>query len=379
MDREVLKRISKRYETPAYVFDLDMLRERIRMMEGILGRAQICFAMKANPFLVQCRDLGISKYEVCSPGEFHICERSGVSPEKIVLSGVYKTEEDVRHTIEICGNKATYTIESRAHLELLERLAKEKGIILPALIRVTRLQYYSGTQKKKLSKIEKELVHLDEFIQRLEEAYGYQAKELEYGPGFYVPYFAGDPEVDDQELLKAFASLLEGLHFRGHITLEMGRYIAAYCGYYLTRIVDQKINKEQRYAIVDGGIHHLSYFGQMMAMKLPHYQHIPAKNEIKESDAAEEWNICGSLCTVNDVIVKQLPLISGRVGDLLVFERVGAYSVTEGIYLFLSRNLPQILTYEKAEGVKVLRPEIASDMLNDGSITLRISESVALR
>ena len=159
----------------------------------------------------------------------------------------------------------------------------------------------------------------------------------------------------------------------------MGRYIAAYCGYYLTRIVDQKINKEQRYAIVDGGIHHLSYFGQMMAMKLPHYQHIPAKNEIKESDAAEEWNICGSLCTVNDVIVKQLPLINGRVGDLLVFERVGAYSVTEGIYLFLSRNLPQIFTYEKAEGVKVLRPEIASDMLNDGSITLRISESVALR
>ena len=53
MDREVLKRISERYETPAYVFDLDMLRERIRMMEGILGRAQICFAMKANPFLVQ--------------------------------------------------------------------------------------------------------------------------------------------------------------------------------------------------------------------------------------------------------------------------------------------------------------------------------------
>ena len=85
MDREVLKRISERYETPAYVFDLDMLRERIRMMEGILGRAQICFAMKANPFLVQCRALGISKYEVCSPGEFHICERSGVSQEKIVL------------------------------------------------------------------------------------------------------------------------------------------------------------------------------------------------------------------------------------------------------------------------------------------------------
>ena len=153
MDREVLKRISKRYETPAYVFDLDMLRERIRMMEGILGRAQICFAMKANPFLVQCRDLGISKYEVCSPGEFHICKRfRQFHRRNLYCQEFSKAEEDVRHTIEICGNKATYTIESRAHLELLERLAKEKGIILPALIGVTSGNQF-GVDEEEICKI----------------------------------------------------------------------------------------------------------------------------------------------------------------------------------------------------------------------------------
>ncbi|MEI3412825.1 MAG: hypothetical protein V8Q57_06260 [Blautia sp.] len=44
--------------------------------------------------------------------------------------------------------------------------------------------------------------------------------------------------------------------------LEMGRYLAYLCGFYLTSIVDMKVNHEQSYAIVDGGINHLNYYGQ---------------------------------------------------------------------------------------------------------------------
>ena len=143
---------------------------------------------------------------------------------------------------------------------------------------------------------------------------------------------------------------------RGKIVLEMGRFLAAFCGYYVTRIVDQKRNLGQNYCIVDGGIHHLNYFGQMMAMKIPKFCHVKQETEytksrteqpekevaLNESGEEEAWNICGSLCTVSDVIVKQLPLVDAKIGDVLVFERTGAYSVTEGIYLFLSRDLPPV-------------------------------------
>ena len=57
----------------------------------------------------------------------------------------------------------------------------------------------------------------------------------------------------------------------------------------------------------------------------------------------KEWNIFGSLCTTNDVLVKRLPLEGLRLGDVLVFEKAGAYSVTEGIALFLSRELPAVV------------------------------------
>lgn len=68
------------------------------------------------------------------------------------------------------------------------------------------------------------------------------------------------------------------------------------------------------------------------------------------------------------MLVKNLPLPDPAMGDLLVFDRIGAYSVTEGIYLFLSRRLPRILTYTEADGLCLVRRDLPTDPLNDGSI-----------
>ena len=49
--------------------------------------------------------------------------------------------------------------------------------------------------------------------------------------------------MDEETFLTEFADLLRGLTFRGKITLELGRSIAAGCGTYLTRVVDVKENR----------------------------------------------------------------------------------------------------------------------------------------
>lgn len=152
--------------------------------------------------------------------------------------------------------------------------------------------------------------------------------------------------------------------FSGTITLELGRSLAAHCGTYFTRVVDAKCNHKQNYAIVDGGMHQLVYYGQSMAMKLPpirHYTHHSPGN-------VEPWNICGSLCTINDILVKQLPLPSLHVGDVLAFERTGAYCMTEGISLFLSRDLPAVL-YRHPDGqVDELRSHFETYHLNTSNL-----------
>ena len=97
-----------------------------------------------------------------------------------------------------------------------------------------------------------------------------------------------------------------------------------------------------------------------MAMKHPHIKLFP-KREEKE---VKEWNLCGSLCTTNDILVKRYPLANLKVGDVLSFEITGAYSMTEGIALFLSRELPGIFLLDREGNFLKVRDIQSTDILN---------------
>ena len=126
--------------------------------------------------------------------------------------------------------------------------------------------------------------------------------------------------------------------FRAKITLELGRSMAACCGSYYTHVVDKKCNKGQNYLLVDGGMHQIVYFGQYMGMKHPMLTLCGKET----APIADSWNICGSLCSMNDILAKSVPLPEVAVGDTLCFHNAGAYCMTEGIALFLSRELPAV-------------------------------------
>ena len=75
-----------------------------------------------------------------------------------------------------------------------------------------------------------------------------------------------------------------------------------------------------------------------------------------------EWTVCGSLCTTGDVLVRKLRIPLAE-GDLLAFDNLGAYSVTEGIALFLSRELP-LVALRGEGGWRVARKRVETSALN---------------
>ena len=397
VNKNILKDIAIEYGTPTYVFDIDELKKRIINISDILGKnINLCYAMKANPFLVDSMKTLVGKFEVCSPGEFAICEREQIDMDRIVLSGVNKEKSDIEHVMDDCKGVGIYTVESLNQFALLNECASKRKIIISVLLRVTsgnqfgldegvieqliadRAQYkyidfkgiqcYSGTQKKKISQIEKEIDWLDGICDNLQKKYGYEVKELEYGPGLPISYFEPDTDNDNFDMLQQFSDKLDDIRNKYEITLEMGRFMVATCGIYLSRIADLKTNNCQNYCIIDGGINHLNYYGQTMAMKFPKTDFVPMNTtntcQNVENEGIAPWNICGSLCTVADVIVKNLPLDNAQIGDMIIFYNVGAYSVTEGIYLFLSRKLPKILTYDNENKIKLIRDDLSTDVIN---------------
>lgn len=378
MDEKKLETLAVSLPTPAYVFDTDILRSRFAWAAEMLRPARLCYAMKANPFLVGAMDGYVEQYEVCSPGEFHICVKNGLNMDKVVLSGVNKEYEDVCYAME--QGVTHYTAESERQFDLVHQCAREVGKAVEILIRVTSgnqfgmsetdvralirrrqaypyleimgLQYFTGTQKKNIKKIAGEVEYIEGLIQRLREEEGFETRVLEFGPGLGVPYFTKDDMQEDVKLLEDFREL-----FREErpyeLIFEMGRFLAASCGFYITKIVDQKRNDAVCACVVDGGIHHVNYYGQNMAMKTPVLSYVP--QHPVEAGKEEVWTVYGSLCTVSDILLKKLKLPDARIGDCLVFHNTGAYSVTEGISLFLSRKLPAVYLYDRQRGAVLLR------------------------
>ena len=394
MKKEIIEKIIQNMDTPIYVFDIDTLKQRIKYLrENLTERIKLCYAIKANTFIVKEINDDVDKFEVCSPGEYSICEEANITPEKIVISGVYKTPNVIDYMMKTSPKIGRYTVESLQQLELLHNLSQKHNLKIEALLRLTSgnqfgineedieniiqnkekyeninfkgIQYFSGTQKRTNKRLQKEIDYIDGFLTTLEEKFGYIPEELEFGTGFPIHYFEGE-EFNEKEFLEEFSKGIDNMKYKGKIIIELGRSIVASCGSYLTRVVDKKTNKGQNYAILDGGIHHLVYYGQTMAMKIPYHNIYPEKT----SDKMENWNLMGSLCTINDFLVKNMP-INGtlEIGDIFIFENTGAYCMTEGISLFLSRELPEVALLKNGK-LELIREAFKTYKLNKANYNI---------
>ena len=400
-------------QTPYYVFDTDEFAKRAAMIRAALDckggrRIPLCFSIKANPFLLHRLPEGLDHVEVCSPGELEICIALDVKPESIIYSGVMKekcdieravsygagilTCESIRHATLISevmsecipdGAHEAGSVETKAQVILRLTSGNQFGMSLEDIeyiishpdefkgIAVMGIHYYSGTQKS-LRKINKDLEKIKSALTVLKEKYGFEPKLVEYGPGLCVEYFEEDWQEKEKQALDEAAEVLREFAEEYPLGIEMGRFLAASCGKYYTQVKDLKSTGDANYAILDGGIHHLNYFGQRMAMQVPPikvYAGEVSENEEKTGVELTElpdtdYTLCGSLCTVADVLVREVKLKKLELGDVLEFGHCGAYSVTEAPALFLSRQLPAVYAYSKAYGYECLREHIPAAEIN---------------
>ena len=213
---------------------------------------------------------------------------------------------------------------------------------------IVGIHYFSGTQKKNAELIRYEINEIDSLCKYIYETYHIKINNIEYGPGLFFDYFSKENETLDE--VEKLRTILDSYRNRYHFTIELGRYLCAVCGQYISEVVDIKNNNGKNYCILDGGIHHLNYYGQMLGIKVPDVQVVRKNCGI---NTEKKWTVCGALCTIHDILLKDFKAPEIERGDIFVFNNSGAYSVTETGYLFLSRNLPQILAAE--DSIELIR------------------------
>jgi diaminopimelate decarboxylase len=381
-----ISEIARKYGTPFYLYHGETIVERVRRVRETLG-TEVSYSVKANPSLGVCQLIAREKEagaEVASSGELAVARAAGFEPEDIVFAGPGKTDDELKRVVE--EGIFADNVESLGEIERLARIAGEMGRKIGVGLRINPATQLMGSQmrmggtvgqfgidqaeleeavEKTLShpelilrgvhvytatqvfEVEPLLEHCRNIFEIALEAADYAGQPLEmidFGGGFGVPYFEKMSEFDlmsfgegFRELLKTYRSdpRLEGCRF----LFELGRYLVADAGVYVTRAVDVKQTRGKTFVVTDGGMnHHLTATGNMGQVFRKSY---PLLSLTRMSGVPEEGvAVAGPCCTPLDTFGSNIPLVEPEVGDLIGVFYSGAYGFSASNLGFLSHPAP---------------------------------------
>jgi diaminopimelate decarboxylase len=365
-------------QTPFYAYDRSLLRARVAQLRAALPRSiKLHYAMKANPMpaVVALMAGLVEGIDVASAGELKVALDCGADPAEISFAGPGKRDPELRQAV---ASGVLVNVESMRELPVLAAASQALGLPARVAVRVNPdfelkgsgmkmgggpkqfgvdvevvpgmldfiareglafegFHLFAGSQNLKAESICEAQQKSCELALRLSAQARSPVKFLNLGGGFGVPYFPGEQRLD----LAPIGANLQDISERcarelplAHIVIELGRYLVAEAGVYVTRIVDRKVSRGQVYLVADGGLHHhlaaSGNFGQVVRKNYP----VTIGNRADAADR-ELASVVGPLCTPLDLLADRMLLPVAQVGDLAVVFQSGAYGISSSPQGFL--------------------------------------------
>ncbi len=381
--------------TPFYCYSSATLKRHYKVFAySFAGHdALICYAIKANSNLAVLRTLGEmgAGMDVVSEGELRRARAAGIPGERIVFSGVGKTDAEMAYALD--EGIYAFNVESEAELRVMSEVASAKNMTARIAFRVnpdvdakTHHKISTGragdkfgvpwaeapglyTLARDLPGIEPNGVHMHigsqitdltplgnafaliaELVGQLRDS-GHRMDFVNVGGGLGVPYRDDvepppRPEVYADTVREKLASLDCKLLF------EPGRMIAANAGIFVTRVIYEKRTGGKRFVIVDGAMNDL-----IRPTLYEAYHEIWPVEEAKRSSPREAADVVGPICESSDYFAKERPLPPLARGDLIAVMTAGAYGAVQSS-IYNSRLLvPEVLVDGENWAVVRARPD----------------------
>jgi len=355
-----LEEAAARFGTPLYVYSRAALVSAydayVQAFAGVPHR--ICYALKANgsgALLRILAGLGAGA-DIVSGGELRAALRAGFPPERIVFSGVGKTEAEIRAGIEAgigefnaeseeeisrlstaavaTGRTARVTlrvnpdIDPRSHPYISTGLRENKfGVDIakaPALldrarrlpgVEIVGLQCHIGSQIAELEPLVEAARELAELSRGL-LGEGFPLRSLDIGGGLGVDY-EGTGAPDPAALAAAVLPVVRDLPLT--LLLEPGRSLVAGAGALLCRVLYLKKNGGKQFVIVDAGMNDL-----LRPALYDAYHRI--EPVVLRPSRTVRVDVVGPVCETGDFLARDREMSEVGVGDLLAVRDSGAYS-----------------------------------------------------
>lgn len=355
-----LETIAETVSTPTYVYSANAIREQYARLARALAPVphRVHYSVKASSslgILALLRSLGAG-VDIVSGGELYRARLAGFGGEDIVFSGVGKTEAELREALE--ARTLLINVESEGELRLLERVARDLGVVAPVALRVnpevtvntphhytrtgerglkfgipygeapavarlaaslphTRLlglDMHIGSQVSELDPYRLGMLRLLELYEQLRAEGAGEIRYLDIGGGLAVTYDSEAP-ID----LDAFADAVLPSIAASRLTLlvEPGRFLVGNAGVLLTRVLYRKRTGGREYVITDAGMNDL--------LRPSHYNAYHRIEAVRPRGARVVADIVGPVCESGDFFALDRDVDDVQPGDLLVIHSAGAY------------------------------------------------------
>ncbi|WP_370253301.1 diaminopimelate decarboxylase [Nioella sp.] len=396
-----LPAIAEAVGTPFYVYSTATLTRHYQLFKDALDGVpnMVCYAMKANSNQAVLRvlaDLGAGM-DVVSGGEYARAKAAGVPGDRIVFSGVGKTQEEIRAALS--GGIRQFNIESEPEMLAISQVATSLGVTAPVTIRVnpdvdarTHEKIATGKSENKFGipiararevyalaaglpglevigidvHIGSQLVELEPFEQaykkvaeltRTLRADGHDIRRLDLGGGLGIPYTRSNEApplpLDYGALIKRS---VEGLDVE--VEIEPGRLIAGNAGLLVSSVIYLKEGEGRNFLILDAAMNDLV----RPSMYSAHHDIDPV---IEPAPGTERtaFDIVGPVCESGDTFAKGRELTPLAAGDLVAFRSAGAYGAVMASEYNTRPLIPEVLV--KGDQFAVIRPRPTFDeMIN---------------
>lgn len=373
-------------DTPLFVYDMAIVRDRVKALRAVLpGTMGISFAIKANPMpalLASMRPL-VDGFDIASGGELTKALAANMPAQHISFAGPGKRDDELAAAITA---GVTINLESAGEARRAIAIADRLGITpnlavrvnpdfdlkgsgmrmgggarpfgvdadqVPALVRTLcsaganwrGFHIFAGSQALDAAAISDAHAASIALAATLADAIGAVPAHVTIGGGLGVPYFPNDRAVDIAPIGDGLAGALAG-HCAAlattHFSIELGRWLVAESGVYLSRIVDRKMSHGETFLVIDGGMHHQlaasGNFGTVIKRNYP----VAIANHFGR-DPVEIASVVGCLCTPLDRLADQVALPVAHEGDLVALFQAGAYGASASPQAFLGHPPPREL------------------------------------
>ncbi len=383
--------------TPFYCYSTATLERHYRVFAEAFAsvRTLVCYAMKANSNQSVLRTLAKlgAGADVVSGGELKRARAAGIPTEKIVFSGVGKTEAELRQALAediLCIN-----VESEPELELLSSLASEMGRTarisvrinpdvdakthakistgksenkfgiplsraravyaraakLPG-IKVTGVDMHIGSQITDLGPMEDAFKLLVEFVGAL-RADGHTIAHVDFGGGLGIPYEHDLPNPPEPAAYAAMVKrVTKGLD--ATLMFEPGRMIVGNAGILVSRVIYVKHGDAKNFVVIDAAMNDLI----RPTLYEAHHDIVPVRENAARDFVAD---VVGPVCETGDYLALDRTMAEPKPGDLLAIMTAGAYGAVQSGSYNTRALVPEVLV--KDSQYAVVRPRIDADAL----------------